>query len=48
MMCIQFEYTAPGAPQQNGLIEKKFATLFKSIHIIFIGKKFSFFLKNEL
>jgi transposase InsO family protein len=24
---IQFEYTAPGTPQQNGKVERKFATL---------------------
>jgi hypothetical protein len=27
-MNIQFEYTAPGTPQQNGVSERKFATLF--------------------
>ena len=27
-LVINFEYTAPGTPQQNGLIEHKFATLF--------------------
>ena len=25
---IQFEYTAPGTPQQNGRVERKFATYF--------------------
>jgi hypothetical protein len=27
-MGIQFEYTAPGTPQQDGISERKFATLF--------------------
>ena len=25
---IEFEFTAPGTPQQNGVVECKFATLF--------------------
>jgi hypothetical protein len=28
---VQFEYTAPGTPQRNGRIERKFATLYGRI-----------------
>jgi transposase InsO family protein len=28
---IQFEYTAPGTPQQNGRVERKFATLYARV-----------------
>jgi transposase InsO family protein len=31
---IMFEFTAPGTPQQNGLVERAFATLFgNKIHV---------------
>jgi transposase InsO family protein len=28
---IQFEYTAPGTPQQNGRVERKFVTLYGQV-----------------
>ena len=31
---ITFEYTAPGTPQQNGRIERKFATLYGRVREI--------------
>jgi transposase InsO family protein len=32
---IQFEWTAPGTPQQNGRVERKFATLFGRVRAMF-------------
>ncbi len=34
---ITFEYTAPGTPQQNGRVERKFATLYGRIHAMKIA-----------
>ena len=31
---MDFEYTAPGMPQQNGHVEQKFATLINQVHTI--------------
>ena len=31
---IQFEYTAPGTPQQNGCLERKFATLYGQLRVM--------------
>ena len=36
-MRIKFEYTSPGTPQQNGRIERKFATLYGRVHSMFIA-----------
>ena len=36
-MKIKFEYTSPGTPQQNGRIEKKFATLCAQIRSMFVS-----------
>ena len=30
---IMFEYTAPGTPQQNGRVERKFATLLEELDL---------------
>jgi transposase InsO family protein len=38
---IKFEYTAPGAPQQNGVVERKFATLFGRVRAMNTGAAFS-------
>ncbi len=32
---IQFEYTAPGTPQRNGRVERKFATLYGRVRAMF-------------
>jgi len=36
-MSIKFEYTSVGTPQQNGRIERKFATLYGRVRAMFIG-----------
>ena len=38
---VHFDYTAPGMPQQNGCIKRKFATLFNQIHTMLNGGKFN-------
>ena len=38
---IKFEYTAPGTPQQNGRVERKFKTLYGRIRAILAGSGFS-------
>ena len=45
---IEFEYTAPGTPQQNGHVEWKFATFFKRVHAMLNGGKFSSYLWSGL
>ena len=47
-MGIQFKYTAPGNPQQNGHVEQTFSTLFDRVHIMLNGRQFSSFLRNGL
>jgi hypothetical protein len=32
---IQFEYTSPGTPQHDGQVERKFATLYGQVHVMF-------------
>ena len=36
-----FEYTAPGTPQQNGRVERKFATLFGRVRAMLSGSGIS-------
>ena len=45
---MDFEYTAPGMPLQNGCIECKFATLFNKLCAMLHGGKFDPFLQNGL
>ena len=45
-MDIQFKYTVPGTPQENGHVEQKFITLFNMVHTVLIGGKFLSFLRN--
>ena len=45
-MGMEFKYIAPGAPQQYGHVELKFATLFNQVHAMLSSKKFSAFLKT--
>jgi hypothetical protein len=33
---VQFEYTAPDTPQQNGRVERKFATLYAAKEVKFV------------
>ena len=34
---IKFEYTAPGTPQQNGRVERKFQTLYRRLRSSLFG-----------
>ena len=45
---IHFKYTAPSIPQQNGRIERKFATLFNRVHAMLNGGKFTPYLHSGL
>jgi hypothetical protein len=45
---IQFEYTAPYTPQQNGRIERKFATLYGKIRALSTAAQFQQKLRNDL
>jgi hypothetical protein len=45
---IQFEYTAPYTPQQNGRTESKFATLYGKIRALNTASQFSQILQNYL
>ena len=45
-MGVDLEYIAPGMPQQNGFMERKFSTLFNQIHNILNGSKFNAYLQN--
>ena len=45
---FEFEYTAPGTPQQNGHVEWKFATFVNRVCAMLNGGKISFFLRNGL
>ena len=38
---IKFEYTAPGTPQQNGRVERKFQTLYGRIRAMLAGSGFA-------
>jgi transposase InsO family protein len=40
-MHFKFEYTAPGTPQQNGKIERKFATLYGMNRAMLNAAKFN-------
>ena len=45
---VDFEYTAPGTPQQNVCIERKFATLFNQVCVMLSSSKFNAYLCNSL
>ena len=45
---INFEYTAPGMPQQNGHIKCKFATLFNQVCTMLNGEKFTTYLQSSV
>jgi hypothetical protein len=40
-MRCKFEFTAPDSPQQNGKIERKFATLYGRVRAILNGAEFT-------
>ena len=45
---IKFEYTAPGTPQQNGRVERKFQTLYGRVRAMLIGSKIEQPLRDSL
>ena len=45
---VDFEYTAPGMPQQIGHVKQKFATIFNWVHAMLNGGKFTTYLQNGL
>ena len=45
---IDFEYTTPDTPQQNGYVKQKFATLFNRVHAMLNGGKFTTYLWSGL
>ncbi|MCP4747478.1 MAG: transposase family protein, partial [Desulfobacteraceae bacterium] len=45
---IEFEFTAPGTPQQNGRVERKFATLWGRMRAMMAGADFSLTMKQLL
>jgi transposase InsO family protein len=45
---IKFEYTAPNTPQQNGKIERKFATLYGKIRSVLNAADFPALLRSRL
>ena len=45
---IKFEYTAPNTPQQNGKIERKFATLYGRIRFVLNAAGSPAFLRSRL
>ena len=38
---IKFKYTAPGTPQKNGRVERKFQTVYGQIRAMLAGSGFS-------
>ena len=47
-MGIQFEFTAPNTPQQNGVVERGFATLIDRLRALYAAAKFGTGLKYKL
>ena len=47
-LSIQFEYTAPGTPQQNGRVERKFATLYGRVRAMLNGARVPNDLRNGI
>ncbi len=45
---VFFEYTASGTSQQNGRLDRKFATLYSRVRAMLNGGKFSSLLQNLL
>ena len=45
---VQFEFTAPGNPERNGRVERKFATLFGRVRAMLNGAGFKKELRNGL
>ena len=45
---INFEYTAPGTPQQNRHIKRKFDTIFNRVCVMLNGGKFTAYLQSCL
>ena len=47
-LAVEFEYTAPGTPQQNENVECQFAILFNSVCVMLNGSKFKTYPQNGL
>jgi transposase InsO family protein len=45
---IKFEFTAPGTPEQNGKIERTFATLYGKTRFLLYSAKLTFLLSKGL
>ena len=45
---IDFEYSIPGTPQQNGCVKCKFASLFNLVCFMLNGGKFTAYLQSGL
>jgi hypothetical protein len=45
---IEFEFTAPYSPQQNGQIERKFTTIWGKVRTTLNGTKLPWSLRNKL
>jgi hypothetical protein len=45
---VTFEFTAPNTPQQNGRVERKFATLYGKVRSILNRAKVPLWLRNKL
>ncbi len=45
---IKFEYTAPGTPQQNGRVERKFATMYGKVRAMLNDAKLTAALRKKL
>ena len=47
-MGVDFKYTAPGMPQQNGCVKQKFSTFFNLVHTMLDSGKFNYYLQNDM
>ena len=45
---IKFEWTAPGTPQQNGRVERKFTTLYGQMRVMFLESRLTEEMKKGL
>ena len=45
---IKFEFTSPGTPQKNGVVERGFATLYSIMHTMMTHARLHENLKNYL
>jgi hypothetical protein len=45
---IKFEFTAPNTPQQNGVVERAFATIYNRVRAMFANANIDGELRNSL